>query len=146
MSDWKVLLVDDEKDFWEDLYDRLSVVFGKMNVLIASSGEEALQILKNQPIGVILSDQRMPGVSGHELLEEVSRRWPDVVRILLTAFPDIRSAKDSVNKGEIYQYVSKSTSLSEIESLVKSGLQKFESDEKTSAFEGKTGVFEKALY
>lgn len=122
-----MLLVVDEKDFLENLYSRLSK---SMKVLVASSAEEAFSLLKNQPIAVIVSDERMPGLSGHELLDEVSRRWPDVIRILLTGYDDVRKAQKSLDKGDIYKYLPKTTSFVDIEVLIKNGLSLFESEEK----------------
>ncbi len=146
VSDWKVLLVDDEKDFLENLYERLSHVFGKMNVLIASSAEEAFPLLKNQPIGVIISDHRMPGLSGHELLEEVARRWPDVIRILLTGASDISSIRHSTHGAQAHHYLSKQTSLADLEIVVRQGMKKFFSEEKQRQLLKAKQEFLKNLY
>ena len=77
-------------------------------VLTAKSGEEALELLKDgQDIGLIVSDQRMPGMQGVDLLKQASEISPDTLRIMLTGYSDINAAIDAINKGGAYQYITK---------------------------------------
>ena len=82
--------------------------FGKdYNVSVANSGEMALEILKQKKFAVILSDQRMPGISGIELLEIVKIEYPDTMRYILTANSDYETLVASIHKAEIYGFFNK---------------------------------------
>lgn len=102
---WRVLCVDDEANILSALR-RLFRPCGYV-VTVAASGEEGLVILDQAPFDLVISDMRMPGMSGAQFLEEVSTRWPDTMRLLLTGYADIDSTIDAVNKGRIFHYVSK---------------------------------------
>jgi len=102
----RVLFVDDEGNilrsikrlFMEESYE----------VLTTNSGEKALELLKDgQDIGLIVSDQRMPGMLGVDLLKQASEISPDTLRIILTGYTDINAAIDAINKGGAYQYITK---------------------------------------
>lgn len=122
----KVLVVDDEKDY---LGDFSSLFSRKFNLITATGGEEALSVLSREPVGVIVSDQRMPKMTGSELLAEVSKRHPNTVRILLTGYSDLDAVVAAVNKGEIYRYVSKDLPLQEIEIVIRQAIDKFKLEE-----------------
>jgi adenylate cyclase len=100
----KVLYVDDEESnltvfeaAFEDVYD----------VRLAASGEQALAMLRQSPVEVVVTDMRMPGMSGVELLERIIPEWPESVRIVLTGYTDLESVVRAINRGHIYQYVTK---------------------------------------
>ena len=71
------------------------------------SADDGLKILENNPIEVILSDQRMPGKTGVEFFESIKGLFPNPIRILITAHTDINAVISAINTGEIYQYVAK---------------------------------------
>ncbi len=99
-----VLFVDDETlvlDFLEDAFSE------DYNVLRARSGEEALRILGEQPVSVIITDMRMAGMTGVELLSIVQEQFPETVRLLMTAFRDVEDVIEAVNRGHIYQFLHK---------------------------------------
>jgi len=99
-----LLCVDDEPDN----VDALERLFRKKyKVFKATSGEEALKILEKEPVSLIISDQRMPHMTGVEFLEKSIDLQPDAVRILLTGYTDIDSVISAVNSGQIYRYVTK---------------------------------------
>ncbi len=100
-----LLCLDDEPDN----LDALERVFRrKYNVLKAVTPEEAFHVLDNYPdLAVIISDQRMPLITGVEFLEKSIVSHPDTVRILLTGYTDIESVIGAVNKGQIYRYLTK---------------------------------------
>lgn len=77
------------------------------NVHLASSGSQALQMMKNQPFAVIISDQSMPEMTGTQLMEIVKSLYPDTMRFILTAYTDYNTVVDSINKGEIYGFFNK---------------------------------------
>ena len=75
------------------------------NVIITDSGTKAFKILKNQDIQVLVTDQRMPEVTGTELLEIVAREYPDIRSFLLTAYTDFETVVEAINKGHIQGYI-----------------------------------------
>ncbi len=97
-----ILCVDDEKSILKAL-KRLLRKEG-YQLFFASSGKEGLDILKDHPAHIVMSDQRMPGMSGSEFLEIVKDEYPDALRIILTGYSDIESITESINKGKIYKF------------------------------------------
>lgn len=77
------------------------------NILIAETGEEALRIFENETVDLVLSDQRMPGMSGVEFLQKVIELNPEPSRILVTAYSDIDAIQGAVNKANIFKYIKK---------------------------------------
>jgi CheY-like chemotaxis protein len=101
-----ILYIDDE----EKALKYFRMAFGqKYKVFTATSGPEGLDILRKEAesIGIVISDQRMPGMQGAEVLGQVRMEFPHIVRLLTTAYSDLDSAIQAVNKGHIYQYVVK---------------------------------------
>lgn len=115
-----LLLVDDEANILSSLR-RLFRPQG-YRVLTAESGDEALELLAAEPVDLILSDMRMPGMSGAQLLTTSCERWPDTVRILLTGYADMSSTIEAINRGQIYRYVSKPWVDDELKMLVRDAL------------------------
>lgn len=102
----KVLFVDDEGNILKSL--KRLLLDEDFDVMTANSGTEALEILRNDPeIGLIVSDQRMPEMTGVDFLEKSKEISPDALRILLTGYADINAAVDSINRGGAYRYLSK---------------------------------------
>lgn len=102
----KVLFVDDEENILLSL-KRLFMDVDTIEVLTASSGKAGLETLKQNEIAVIVSDQRMPEMSGAEFLEKSLLVSPDSVRIVLTGYADITAAVNAINKGGAYRYIAK---------------------------------------
>ncbi len=100
-----LLLVDDEPN----ILSALNRVFRGENYRIfrANSGAEGLELLKEQDVGVIISDQRMPGMTGVEFLSQVNELYPDTVRIVLSGYTDLNSVTDAINQGAIYKFLTK---------------------------------------
>ncbi len=100
-----LLLVDDEPAVLRGL----TRIFHKkdINILSTTDPREAVLILERNDIGVIVSDYRMPGMTGVELLEIAQHRFPDTVRILLTGQADFEAIVAAINQGEIYKFLSK---------------------------------------
>jgi len=99
-----LLLVDDEPRVLDSLEALLAM---EHRVLRAERGEDALSILAAEPVALIISDQRMPGMPGTEFLAKSIKVSPDTVRILLTAFTDADALMESINAASIYQFVLK---------------------------------------
>ena len=100
-----LLLVDDEEDVGAALA-RLLRPYG-YRILRAKSGQEGLALLAQNETGVVVSDQRMPEMTGVEFLTQVRERYPDTVRIVLSGYADIDSVTDAVNRGAIYKFLAK---------------------------------------
>lgn len=101
----KLLFVDDEKES----IDNFCLTFKRdFQIFTALSGQEAFEILKKEPdTAIILSDQRMPKMKGTIFLEKVAEKYPDTVRIIVTAFMDVKAAVAAINRGEVYRYILK---------------------------------------
>lgn len=99
-----ILYVDDEMN---NLISFKAVFRIKYNVLTAISGEEAIKLLKNNTVDIIITDQRMPNMTGVEFLESILDEHPDPIRILLTGYADMNAVIDAVNKGKIFHYLTK---------------------------------------
>ena len=106
MSDTeKILFVDDEENVLQSIRRQLRKRFA---VVTAGSGDEALRVLKEQgPFAVIVSDMRMPGMDGVQLLARVKDLYPDTVRIMLTGNADQETAIEAVNSGQIFRFLTK---------------------------------------
>jgi|SRR5215813_332400 len=76
-------------------------------VLTANDGEQALETLKREHVSLIITDQRMPGISGTELLRESRHTAPDAMRIILTGYADVGALIDAINTSRVYRFVSK---------------------------------------
>lgn len=119
-----ILCVDDEVDNVEAL-ERL--FRNQYTVLKATSGAQAIKLLKNQneSISVILTDQRMPEMTGVEFLQESIKIQPDAIRILLTGYTDMESIVAAVNSGHIYRYLNKPWDPVDLINTVKNAVEKF---------------------
>jgi two-component system response regulator HupR/HoxA len=117
-----ILIVDDEPStlaLVSQLFKR------EFPVHTAAGGEAALTLLEQHHIGVIVADQRMPGMTGTELLSRVSARHPDVVRIILTAYADIDTLIEAINTGKVYQYVTKPWENRDLAMIVRSAMETY---------------------
>jgi response regulator RpfG family c-di-GMP phosphodiesterase len=101
----RILLVDDEPSILASLR-RLLKSHG-FEVFLANSGQEGLEVLEREPIDIVFSDMRMPGMDGSQFLEQVFARWPETKRILLTGYADVKSTIAAVNQGKIWRYIAK---------------------------------------
>jgi len=110
---YAVLYVDDEEQALKYFRKGMDKEF---RVLTATSVAEACAILDREAatIGVVLTDQRMPGQLGVELLKRIKTQWPDIIRLLITAYSDIESAIESVNAGAISKYITKPADFREL--------------------------------
>jgi DNA-binding NtrC family response regulator len=99
-----ILLVDDEPEI---LFSLRGLLRRDFEVHTAQSGAEALAILQRQPIHVIMTDQRMPEMTGVELLRRARGECPQAIRMVFTGYADIKSVVDAINHGQIYRYLTK---------------------------------------
>ncbi|MCO4756960.1 MAG: response regulator [Oceanospirillaceae bacterium] len=101
----KVLCVDDEVSVLNSLKRLLRGE--SFQVFLANCARDGLFLLEKEPIDIVISDMRMPEVSGDEFLSEVATNYPDCARILLTGYSDIESTIKAVNEGQIHRYIQK---------------------------------------
>ena len=104
MNKIKVLYIDDE----ESNLNAFKASFRRdFDIKLANSSFEAVEILENTPIEIIISDQKMPKITGVEFFESIIDKYPNAIRILLTGFSDIDAVINAINKGKVYSYVTK---------------------------------------
>lgn len=103
--DRTILLVDDEENITSALV-RLLRRDG-YTILRANSGKEGLALLERHEVGVIISDQRMPEMTGTEFLSRVKELYPDTVRIVLSGYTELNSVTDAINRGAVYKFLTK---------------------------------------
>lgn len=121
-GDFTLLCVDDEANILASL-KRLFRPTG-YRLLTAASGEEALALMEKEAVDLIISDMRMPGMSGAQVLSAVHARWPGTVRILLTGYADMGSTIEAINSGQLHRYIAKPWDDNEVLLVVREGLEK----------------------
>lgn len=89
------------------------------NVVAANGGQEALDVMKKQPVHVVISDHRMPGMTGTELFQTVKKLYPDTVRVILSGYADINAVLQAINKGEVYRFLTKPWNDEELKVAIK---------------------------
>lgn len=115
-----VLYVDDEIN---NLNSFKAAFRRDFEIFTAISAKEGRKILDSQEIGVIITDQRMPGMTGIEFLESILSVYPDTIRILLTGFSDINAVMDAINRGQVYKYLVKPWQNDELKMYIENALE-----------------------
>lgn len=95
-------------------------------VLTASSAAEALALLAREPVALVITDHRMPGMSGAAFLAEAVERHPAVIRVVLTGYPEVEVLLDAINRGHVYHFLSKPWQPHELRQVVRRGLECWE--------------------
>ncbi|MDX9854947.1 MAG: response regulator, partial [Tenuifilaceae bacterium] len=132
IADKTILFVDDER---HNLLAFKATFRERFTVFTAQSAAEGMQLLKQNGIKVVVSDQRMPETSGVEFLEQVREVSPETIRILLTAYSDFDALIDAVNKGKIYHYISKPWNTGALTLVLDNAFESIELREKNRALE-----------
>jgi len=115
-----VLYVDDEIN---NLNSFKAAFRRDFDIHVAQSAREGRRILDTNEIGVIITDQRMPGITGIEFLESILAIYPDTIRILLTGFSDINAVMDAINRGQVYKYLVKPWQNDELKLYIQNALE-----------------------
>jgi signal transduction histidine kinase len=118
-----LLVVDDELDVLESLRHQFHRGY---RVLTSSSGQQAIEMLERDNVELILSDQRMPGMSGDQFLREARRLKPDAIRMLFTGYADMQAVISAVNEGNIFRYIMKPWDSAELEAIIRQGVEQYE--------------------
>jgi response regulator RpfG family c-di-GMP phosphodiesterase len=127
---YKMLIVDDELAnlrLLERLFSR------DYDCLTASSGPEAIRLLEQHDIAILLTDQRMPEMTGIELLRHTARSRPHMVRILLTGYTDVEVLEEAINSGLVYMYVTKPCDNDALKLKISRACDHYESNKKSSS-------------
>jgi DNA-binding NtrC family response regulator len=122
---YKIMVVDDEQANLR-LLERL--FRNDYHVLTAESGADALNLLEQHDVALIITDQRMPGMSGTELLKRTTAIRPHMVRIILTGYTDVESLVEAINGGHVYNYVTKPWSNDDLRLTVSRALEHYETN------------------
>ena len=114
-----IMFIDDE----QRVLKSMRAMFRRdYDVLLANSGAEALQLLASHNVEVVVSDQRMPEMTGVEVLAEIKQRSPETVRILLTGYADLAAVEASINEAEVFKYLMKPCPAEEVRGAVQAAL------------------------
>ena len=124
MAEHAVLFVDDEGNILKAVQRLLRNE--PWEVLTASRGSEALEILEQTPAQVVVSDQRMPEMSGVDLLQAIRERRPNVVRMMLTGYTEMNVAVEAINRGEIYRLITKPWNDEELKATLRQAFDHFD--------------------
>lgn len=120
----KILLVDDEANVLLAL--KRALFEELLNITVATSAEEALDIMARECFKVVISDERMLGMQGSEFLARVKELYPATVRILLTGHATLDAAMKAVNKGEVYRFFSKPWDDTDVKFAIRSAVEKYD--------------------
>ena len=121
MQKSKILLVDDEPNLTSALVRSLDKT--QFEIFTADSAQKGLLILAGNDIDVVVSDERMPGMSGSQFLTEVRKNWPSTVRMILSGQADLEAAVRAINEGEVYRFLLKPCHPTELQLTIQQGLQ-----------------------
>jgi len=122
-SNYHILYVDDE----EGNLNVFRVSFGyEYRISLAKSAQEAIQIVKNNDIHLIITDQRMPEMTGVQMLQVIVKDYPNVVSIIMTGYSDISAIKDAINECQIFRYLNKPWQKEDLRLTIEQALNKYQ--------------------
>jgi response regulator RpfG family c-di-GMP phosphodiesterase len=119
-----ILFIDDETNILQAFKRKFRKE--NFNIMLTNSPQKALQIIEDEEIALIISDQRMPQISGVDLLEKVLKISPDTIRIILTGYSDVNSTIKAINKGHVFRFLTKPWNDEEILDVIKQAIELYE--------------------
>ncbi|MEQ9202870.1 MAG: response regulator [Cyclobacteriaceae bacterium] len=128
LKDYSLLYVDDETTNLRVFKSNFRKYF---NVYTCASPLEAIELLKEQKVQVIVTDQRMPEMTGTEFLERILPEYPDVIKIILTGFTDIEAIKDGINRCGIHKYITKPWNFDEMKGVLDRAMEAYQQSQDT---------------
>lgn len=140
---YTVMFIDDEPNILRAIKRALFKM--DINLVLADSGQKALELLEKAPAHVIISDMKMPNMSGAELLEQVAEKYPDTFRVVLTGFADIDSTIKAVNQGRIHRYMQKPWDNQELMNTIEEGLERIRLKDENARLQKLTAAQNKKL-
>ncbi len=120
-----ILIVDDEPDV---LFSLKGLLRHDFELHTADSGDQALEVLRQHPIHVIMTDQRMPGMTGAQLMTRAKALRPDAVRIVFTGYADIKAVIEAINTGGLYRYITKPWDPDELIDILHHAANRYDED------------------
>ncbi len=134
MYDRTILFVDDEEKVLNSL--KRGLLDEPYQTLYANSGKEALEILEKNEVHIIVTDMRMPEMSGLELLGIVKEKYPNIVRLVLSGYTQINTLLTAINQGEIFKFITKPWKLEEeFKSILKQAVDYYDLHAERDKFE-----------
>jgi signal transduction histidine kinase len=118
-----ILVVDDEPDVVQSVKDLLRLEF---RVLGTTRAAEGLKVLEEQEIHIVMTDQRMPEMTGVEFLSRIRGEHPDAIRLLFTGYADIKAVVDAINQGNVYRYITKPWDPDELQALLRQAAAQYD--------------------
>lgn len=125
-KEFTVIYVDDEE---QNLISFKASFRRDYNILTAISGKEGLEILKNNDVHLIITDQRMPEMTGIQFLEKIMSEFPDAIRMILTGFSDVEAIIGAINTGRVFRYITKPWDENELRMTIENARQLYELQE-----------------
>jgi phosphoserine phosphatase RsbU/P len=120
---YSILYIDDEE---HNLISFKSTFRREYNIHVATSGLLGLEIMEQNEINLVITDQRMPQMTGVEFLEKIKRLYPDCIRMIMTGFSDLDAIIQAINKGNIYRYISKPWNRAELKITIDSAFEVYD--------------------
>ena len=118
-----ILVVDDEPDVVKSVQDLLRLEF---KVLGATRAKAAMDIMRTEEVHVVMTDQRMPEITGVEFLRQIRGDYPEAIRLLFTGYADIRAVIDAINQGNVYRYITKPWDPEELETIIRQAVERYD--------------------
>jgi len=116
-----ILVVDDEPDVVQSVKDLLRLDY---NVLGTTNGSDAVRIMQENEVDVVMTDQRMPEMTGVELLRRIKGPYPEATRLLFTGYADIRAVIEAINQGNVYRYITKPWDPDELQTIIREACER----------------------
>jgi signal transduction histidine kinase len=118
-----LLVVDDEADLVHSVQDLLRFDY---RVLGATRAVDGLKIMEKEQVHIVMTDQRMPEMTGVEFLKRLRESHPEVIRLLFTAYADIKAVTDAINQGSVYRYITKPFEPQELQAVLRQAVERYE--------------------
>lgn len=122
-KDHNLLIIDDEVEITKAITRQFR---RKYNVFSTTSADDGLQIMERENIQVVLSDQRMPGMTGVDFFMRIKDKYPDALKLILTGYTDIEAVIGAINEGQVFRYVKKPWNPDELETIIREAFEKYE--------------------
>lgn len=122
-KDHNLLIIDDEVEITKAI---TRLFRRKYNVFSTTSAEDGLRIMERENIQVVLSDQRMPGMTGVDFFMRIKDKYPDALKLILTGYTDIEAVIGAINEGQVFRYVKKPWNPDELETIIREAFEKYE--------------------
>ncbi|MCP4614594.1 MAG: hybrid sensor histidine kinase/response regulator [Planctomycetes bacterium] len=139
-KDHPILCVDDSRTNRMVLDQILKEEF---SVIIADSGKQALDILSKHPVSVLLTDQCMPEITGVDLAEKTYKAYPNIIRVIITAYSDLETTVDAINRGRVNRFIKKPWTQSELTAVMRESVLSYHNSQRTKQMQERLLSYER---